>query len=342
MRIMLFLNNKCNMHCPYCYDVRDRDGTEMTEETILQVIEFAKRQNDKKMVITFAGGEPSLSPQLIRFAMDRCPPDFMFQIMTNGYHYSKDFWQTLKLYKHRIGISLSFDGIYQELRETGSTDKVLENLATLKRMGIFVGIGFTLHKDAVTDLYENFKYIAQFHNVIKIKRECLAGTKWDDTFFHELTDSIDKLVDCCSFMETVYGYQIDMPYHIQLADINQHPAREGNIFCTDYVYYDTVVATDGTIYPCEYYCAEGWGAVGHVKDGSCNKEKYKNIKFKQELEPEQYVCVFLNEKMNGDLTDCTGCVCADADKLFEEKRIKYQRRLEQLRRLQQDANTRNN
>lgn len=340
MRIMLFLNNRCNMHCPYCYDVRQRDGKEMTEETILQVIEFAKQQ-DEKIIITFAGGEPSLSPQLIKFTMDHCPSTFYFQVMTNGYRCTDEFFQVLEPYKDRIGISLSFDGLHQEIRTAGSTEKVLANLAKFKQKGFFVSVGFTLHRGAVKDLYDNFMYIAKFHDVIKIKRECLAGINWDAVFYNDLVTEIDKLVDSCTFMDIVNGYQMDLPNHIQVPDINQHPGRKGSIFCTDSIIYDVIVGMDGTIYPCEYYCAEGWGAIGNVKDG-CSKEKYKNLKFKSEPDPAQYVCVFLNEKINHDVTDNRGCVCLDVDKLFKEKRIKYQRRLEQLRRLQYDAATRNN
>lgn len=85
----------CNLACVYCVEEGVRDPVFMEEETARRVaayvLERARRQEKKRIALTFYGGEPLLNPRALRAVAttlaDDCPKAglaFGFGLVTNG------------------------------------------------------------------------------------------------------------------------------------------------------------------------------------------------------------------------------------------------------------------
>ena len=67
MSIYLQLTEKCNMRCPHCCFAATTKGTFMSREVFQKAIDLAK---DHQWSITLGGGEPTLHPDIIEWAME--------------------------------------------------------------------------------------------------------------------------------------------------------------------------------------------------------------------------------------------------------------------------------
>ncbi len=85
----LQLTERCNLACSYCY-VRRRgapDPLDCTPEFCERFVDFACREADGRVKLTFFGGEPLLRPDLIRHTVahaQRLPRAIGFHLITNG------------------------------------------------------------------------------------------------------------------------------------------------------------------------------------------------------------------------------------------------------------------
>ncbi|MBI5552268.1 MAG: radical SAM protein [Desulfobacterales bacterium] len=109
----LQLTERCNLACHYCYVRRrpDPDPLDCTPEFCERFIDFACREADGPVKITFFGGEPLLRPDLIRqmVAYARTLPRAIgFHLITNGTLLDDAMGDFIAA--HGIGLEVSLDG----------------------------------------------------------------------------------------------------------------------------------------------------------------------------------------------------------------------------------------
>jgi uncharacterized protein len=123
----IHVSNGCNLSCRYCYIPELRKGLDgeragmyvMSTETALRTIEtlfsLCQRNGFKELQLKFAGGEPTLAPDVIIAACERAEELAFetgirphFRILTNGVFDHEVIIPILRRFK--FGVSVSVDG----------------------------------------------------------------------------------------------------------------------------------------------------------------------------------------------------------------------------------------
>ena len=115
MKYTLFLTERCNLACDYCYVAKT--GCRMPLDTAERIVDFAFRHTppEEKIDIGFFGGEPLLEFPLMRELTARIEarPDFnpcrvKLDTVTNGTLLTEEILAFLR--EHHIGVTISCDG----------------------------------------------------------------------------------------------------------------------------------------------------------------------------------------------------------------------------------------
>jgi len=111
----IHVNDRCNLRCRYCYlrqgDYVDRG--EFPDELIDVLPEVCRRLGVRD--ITFYGGEPMLSFDILRRIVERLP-GLRFGIVTNGTICTEEMAEFI--HRHRIGVQRSIDGCPEVMEKT--------------------------------------------------------------------------------------------------------------------------------------------------------------------------------------------------------------------------------
>ena len=324
--IILYVNNKCNMHCPYCLDSRKRTGKEFDLSLIPYLVDMCKKLKEETKTletrIMFLGGEPSLSPRVLDTIMSSVPKYYKFEIMTNAYRWSKYFLDVIHKHKERIIMIPSYDGLFQEQRKKGSSEIVRKNIQYLINNGFRTLITTVMDKAQSGMAYENVKFLLNFHNLLFVKRQCehaILGN--DDKYVSMFDKDMGKIVDLCTFRKVHDGCVVSLPNRIENGNTIYCLNRRGTFSCHDYCINEIIMDTDGTIYPCECYITDYKHPIGHLKTG------YDVSEFIGEYNKKFYhsACPYYNEKINGNPKDCSGVLNDAVDKILLEARDKYEK-----------------
>lgn len=179
---MVDLTNRCNMRCKYCLrNVSSSDRTICKErlKSICKYIEdYCNETNLKHVSIQPWGGEPLLELDLIIKMREWIQPiktKVHFTIETNGTLLSPEIVDIL--YKNKIGLGISIDGIkethdQQRLFASGleSHEIVVKNLIEAKkRYGERLGIITTITKNNADHIEKILDYYAKELKLSKVK-----------------------------------------------------------------------------------------------------------------------------------------------------------------------------
>lgn len=151
--ITVFLNNTCNLRCDYCrFEPLTHHALESGKRDLAAVVESIGMlvQPGETVDIHFQGGEPLLRVADIAFVCEALSGDSVpfrsrFHVTTNGTIAHERALQVLERYA--IEVTLSVDGMASEHDAhrvypdgSGSYDKVIQTLATLRARAIPVGV----------------------------------------------------------------------------------------------------------------------------------------------------------------------------------------------------------
>lgn len=118
--VWLHTTNNCNFNCDYCYIAHKQDQRPMSLETanlfLNKLEETVERHQLKFVEIRFAGGEPTLNKQVVKFITKGIHSRFVkngiraqLKLITNGSLINSEWIKLLKEYS--IGFCISLDGI---------------------------------------------------------------------------------------------------------------------------------------------------------------------------------------------------------------------------------------
>jgi uncharacterized protein len=156
------LNLDCNLDCSYCYEKQFRHEQYMSEATAQLLVETLLRDRidlGMHIILTFYGGEPLLSEDLIRAisaplqaAAKEHELSYGFNVITNGTLFNRETVQRLVPLGLK-GAKFTLDGpreIHDRQRPflsgAGSYDAILDNLADVYQL-IPVQLGANFHKE---------------------------------------------------------------------------------------------------------------------------------------------------------------------------------------------------
>lgn len=171
MYFHLILTTHCNLQCKYCYGKSCDDiGTDFGDfeidyslpRTINYPIEWLKDfcRKDPECILTFYGGEPTLSVDKIRQIMDNVPAKH-FLIQTNGLLLDK---LEAKYVNRLHTILVSIDGdeeLTDHYRGAGVYRKVTENINKIKNNGFEGEIIARMTATEETDIFKQVIWLLQ-------------------------------------------------------------------------------------------------------------------------------------------------------------------------------------
>lgn len=337
--VMVYVNNRCDMNCPYCYDTRTRDGKEMTDDVIDACLDFCVRtRGPERNSIMLLGGEPSLSPHVLRRFLEGAPRDWLFELMTNGYSWGPDFLDLLRPWRRRINVFISYDGMFQERRKSGSTERVLGNIRRAIAEGFIVTPCWATTDDTISSLVENARKILQEARGCGhffFKRNCFHNI-WGDNaaYLRGLEANIDRYAALLAHERVVNGVYIQTISRIDTGSDVNCSHRKGTFSCQTGFPSDMVVGMDGALYPCELYASNHRHPIGDVWKGH-DMDALRAMSAPDYAGAARHnnVCPWWNETRNGDWRDCSGCINDRADRMLFAARGKIQDHLDRLERL---------
>ena len=197
--VWFHISNSCNLACSYCYIpglkkavTVPKDGTIPSDHLLRKIIaslfELARDNGFRSLRIRFAGGEPSLVPELLELACkealllsSRTSIPVTFSILTNATLVTSQFLHILTKFKFS-GISISIDG---DCASHDSYRFKLEKLAgKATRVGTWKGI------------FENIRLLGE-HGI----RPYVLTTVTEKNY-----QSLGELVDAC--LEHKVGFRL--------------------------------------------------------------------------------------------------------------------------------------
>jgi sulfatase maturation enzyme AslB (radical SAM superfamily) len=195
--LTLVLTDRCNFSCAYCPQRKGKKTLKI--EDIRTFMDFLQPRLAKEAWLGFYGGEPLLSWPLIEKTVahlqKKSKNKYHFTLTTNGYLLKKE--QILFLKKHSFEMVLSYDGLAQKQRDSGSVAAVEAALANLKRLypeGYIVNSVFT--PQTVSLLAESLEeLLEQGHERLMYALDMSAP--WNKANLAALEKQLERLAMIC-------------------------------------------------------------------------------------------------------------------------------------------------
>ncbi len=162
--LWLFITEKCNLDCDYCF-YKDRiNNTTISFEQIKKLIDMYKGYTYLNIVIS--GGEASIEwglvENIMRYVRDNYP-QFKLLLETNTLLLNEEKMRLLKQYN--VVVETGIDGDYMvTTRHRKGMSKIgfgrlVKNIEFILKEGIKVSPTMTVHPDETSGMLENFKYL---------------------------------------------------------------------------------------------------------------------------------------------------------------------------------------
>lgn len=156
------ITRRCNLKCLHCYSQsEDKEyENELTTEECKKVID--NLAEFEVPVILFSGGEPLLRKDIVELASYAVEKEIRAVISTNGTLITEDIAKELKDAKiSYIGISIDgMERVNDKFRGVkGAFQKAINGVRICKKLGIKVGLRFTINKFNYKEVPDIFKLI---------------------------------------------------------------------------------------------------------------------------------------------------------------------------------------
>lgn len=346
--ISLFISQSCNLNCLYCYGGGGEYGEKgfMDEPTAFRTIDWFIEQSEKekKLSVSFFGGEPLLNFPLIKKTISyceekekECNKKFEFFITTNGTLLSDEIISYGK--EKNIGFLISFDGPkdiqdYNRPSKEGdfsSYDEAVRGIKKLLSEIPKVNVRATIYGDSdveyVTDFlsdmgFETYHFVKASespHNTSSEKIN-MASTEKIITYHRKKGKEI---------VEAVKKRDVDKIKKLKLSRffhkyILREPVGRKNFFCGAARNYGAVSAS-GDVYPCHRFVGLKEYKIGNIYSNDLSRDDHlKPLVFTVEKCikcPVKYFCGgnCINEHMgaSGSIFEPSEDVCRIARTLSE-------------------------
>ena len=315
MEISLWVTNKCNLQCKYCYVDQNKGEQTFDIANVKAFVGFVMDCLSAKdePTINFFGGEPLLGFQVIQEVI-RCMEEVQVQgvnyrFTTNGLLLDKQIIDFIK--EKRISVSLSWDGSEKvnnfnrlDFGGNGTFDGIFEKYRLLRDRDVEnLRIRATFNSETYKYLKESVAFFEELDpNMTVVFAADYFDKNWDENRLNELKSLITDL---------------DSEHHPNITIIGDKllaNSRCGGGVTSCHVY------TDGRIYPCSYVVNNESFCIGNIWKGldtdkiSDLSESYvKRINECKGCDYEQYClsykCKYLNYVLAGSLTKASPIVC---------------------------------
>lgn len=253
--ICIYLNTACNLNCDYCYV--NKDGAMMTRKTLEAILRWFIDQEGDEKDISFMGGEPLLSLDLLLglkdfFATLQTSKKIVISEMpTNGCLFDREMILRVKAAGLKFAFSLDgdkFEHNKYRFKDVQTFDLVMKNLALYRELYETPKIKCVVHPEQAQDLHKRIGGLIDkgFKNIHILPA---FGVRWAADQVAVYKESIDKIV-------AVYLRLLDTGSR----EVQIHPIMDEIKRVMDGEYFDTynscpkgreaVFMPDGKAYAC--------------------------------------------------------------------------------------------
>ena len=285
------VSSACSMRCRYCFyaDVSDRRAVKsygvMNADTMTALVRRAFAYADGAVSFAFQGGEPTLAGvdfyrefvRLTRRYNARGLP-VNWALQTNGYDLPDELCDFFAENHFLLGVSVDgtrdiHDALRLDARGEGTYDRVMENIARLKRHGVDYNVLCVVTEPvarqgaACWDALSEHRYI-QFIPCI----DDFGGARQDfsltaESYSQFLIDTFDRYEAAYRAGRPVSERRLDNYMLMLLGQRPEHCGMAGQ--CGLYF----LVEADGGVYPCDFYVLDEWRLGSVNESGLLRMEK---------------------------------------------------------------------
>lgn len=277
----------CNLRCGYCFENNTFHKTKMSSDTMEKVIDFIVQQvqkikSNKKIIITWFGGEPLLEfnlivafCEIIKKKLDLLGVILECHMVTNGVLLSKEKARVLSEKCNLSTVQITLDGterIYAEKKGTNVGDyyAVIKNISECYS---YFKINVRLNTDRTT-YNENLKLTEYLYGKLNLLGKIYI-------YLAEVRDYCND----CSVNDIYYKYGefdfVKKKYNDFLykmgytkSKLNIFPPIFSPNFCKIMIANNYAIDPDGYLYKCEHYIGNKEKAVGDVIWGVYYNKEY--------------------------------------------------------------------
>lgn len=289
---LLNLTDQCNCRCKYCDFVQYKNSY-MTKEVADKAIEFLKSKiGNKKINITFFGGEPLLNWEIITYLVNKYKDEFFWSITTNGTLLTEEKLEFLK--NNNISVLLSIDGDKETqdynrplLSGESSFDKIEPFLTQMPKS--FPGITFrsTLYPPTLENFTKNYFFA--------VSKGFISYYATPDEYSTWTEEDVEKLRKGLTSIAAHYIYCLENNINItQFTDLDRHlceylihKEKEKNFVFESGINRCGLgltgigISTKGWIFGCQEHSSQDESDIfhiGNIYDGIDDKKHYNLIK----------------------------------------------------------------
>lgn len=234
-KMELFLTEKCNLRCDYCFekgmDKHRVMSRRVAENAIDFLIDYSGTEND--LQISYFGGEPCTQYPLIRSITEYAKTRLQgtekrigFGITSNGTLLSEEMLHYFSC--NDIKVLLSIDGLAEthdryrkDARGAGSYKQTLDGMRLLKRYQRWVGVRLTVMPETAGKLYDNVTGLyAEGVNQFIIGPA--SGVRWDEE---------QKAQFCKKMVEVRDWYRTNKNKRLRISEFDEKPSRGAYFGC---------------------------------------------------------------------------------------------------------------
>ena len=266
--LVLWLTDRCNLQCSYCYAAAGPQGRNMDFETARKAIDSFQ---GRPLKIQFAGGEPTLNfplaEQICRYVRQQ-NLDAVFQLQTNGTLLTEEMVHKMKSYGISVGVSL--DGIPEINSLTrGKTQEAVRGIRLLGQQGMTVGLNAVVTGKNVASLPKLVDFALYLGNVggigLDLLRHAGRGKASMDARPEDLRQALIQMDERTRELRRLFGVSIELR-EVALAQKRLAGLGDRRHYCYASCGRSAVVLPDGKLYPCgsligEEYCM---GSCDHM------------------------------------------------------------------------------
>jgi MoaA/NifB/PqqE/SkfB family radical SAM enzyme len=143
----MWVTDYCNLDCVYCY-AKPFSGRRMESRRALELVEEFGELG--VFDITFAGGEPTLHPQILEMIRTAVERGMRVGMLSNGVAFPPSRIEALERIttKENFLLQVSIDSTDPEINDAvrGKTDRVIETLERLRKSSLDVQLATVVHK----------------------------------------------------------------------------------------------------------------------------------------------------------------------------------------------------
>lgn len=297
--IKIFSTNRCNARCYYCFEEGIK-FVDMSEETALQLVEFAKQYYKRftKIQINWFGGEPLLNFRIIQLITDELVKagfTLTTHVTTNGSLLTSDVIDYFNHNYEHCSFQVTVDDIgkayydikrYTDFTEDNAFDTIIKNIKLLLEKGICTRIRINFLKEKFSHAVDIFDHLNSLFEGLPSPEIYFAPLSFDHKKSLRNKDANTPQEHTHLSLMKFYSernvlYDKENLYKNTLANLSLKPKA---IPCGACRSHNLTITAEGLIFKCHRIVTDNNYSIGNVYDGINADSKYNRLFIGKEYE----------------------------------------------------------